>query len=533
MKMEKCPLILRSDDNRLTYTALFFILLIVNGWLEKTRSVSTKRICFEEVLGLAALNEIMLITYADSLGKNLEELKHLLQKHLRDVVGGVHILPFYPSSADRGFAPIDYSVVDPAFGTYDDIMEIGQEFELMVDFMVNHISCRSRYFQEFREKKDQSRYKDMFIRYRDFWPGGEPTEEDIGRIYRRKPRAPYVVVDFPDGTVEKVWCTFDEEQIDLNVGAEVTRDFIRDSLHYLAEKRASIIRLDAFAYAIKKLGTNCFFVEPEVWELLEYAREVLKPYDVEILPEIHEHYTIQLELAKRGYWVYDFALPMLLLYSLYSGDNRRLLHWLKICPHKQYTTLDTHDGIGVVDVKDLLSEEEIEQTKDYLFSRGANVKRIYNSMAYNNLDVYQLNCTYYSALGNDDDAYLLARAIQFFTPGIPQVYYVGLLAGENDIQLLEETKVGRNINRHYYSLEEAEKEMQRPVVKQLFELMRFRNSYPAFDGTFSAASRGGHRLRMTWHKEPYRTVLECDLKTHQFSISYLDPNTREERALVL
>jgi sucrose phosphorylase len=136
-------------------------------------------------------------------------------------------------------------------------------------------------------------------------------------------------------------------------------------------------------------------------------------------------------------------------------------------------------------------------------------------------------------LGNDDDAYLLARAIQFFTPGIPQVYYVGLLAGENDIQLLEETKVGRNINRHYYSLEEAEKEMQRPVVKQLFELMRFRNSYPAFDGTFSAASRGGHRLRMTWHKEPYRTVLECDLKTHQFSISYLDPNTREERALVL
>ena len=486
----------------------------------------------KEVLGLAVRNEIMLITYPDSLGKNLEELRHLLQKHLPGVVGGVHILPFYPSSADRGFAPIDYGVVDPAFGTYEDIMELGEEFDLMVDFMVNHISAQSSYFRDFKEKKDQSRFKDMFIRYKDFWPAGEPSEEDIGRIYRRKPRAPYVVADFADGTTEKIWCTFDAEQIDLDVTTKVTRKFIRDSLSFLAKRNASIIRLDAFAYAIKKLGTNCFFVEPEVWELLEYARDVLKPYQAEILPEIHEHYTIQLELAKRGYWVYDFALPMLLLYSLYSGDNKRLLHWLQICPHKQYTTLDTHDGIGVVDVKDLLTEEEIEQTKEYLFSRGANVKPIFNSMAYNNLDVYQLNCTYYSALGNNDAAYLLARAIQFFTPGIPQVYYVGLLGGENDIQLLEETKVGRNINRHYYSLEEAEQEMERPVVRRLFELMRFRNSYPAFDGRFSVGPIGESGLRITWQNDVHKAVLESNLKSHQFTISYWDSETHQERNLV-
>lgn len=147
-----------------------------------------------------------------------------------------------------------------------------------------------------------------------------------------------------------------------------------------------------------------------------------------------------MKLAERGYWVYDFALPMLLLYSLYFGKNERLLNWLRICPRQQFTTLDTHDGIGVVDVHDLLTQEEIEETKEYLFSRGANVKPIYNTPAYNNLDVYHLNCTYYSALGNNDAAYLLARAIQFFTPGIPQVYYVGLLAGENDLELLEKTK---------------------------------------------------------------------------------------------
>ena len=478
-------------------------------------------------------NEIMLITYPDSLGKNLDELKYILQKHLRGVIGGVHLLPFYPSSADRGFAPSDYTVVDPAFGSYEDVMELGEEFDLMVDFMINHISRQSKQFQDFKKNKDSSPYREMFIRYKDFWPGGEPTPEDLKKIYQRKPRPPYVDVKFADGTTEKTWCTFSEEQIDLNVDSQVTRDFIRDSLAFLAEKNAAIIRLDAFAYATKKLGTNCFFVEPEVWELLEFTQEVLAPYNVEILPEIHEHYTIQLKLAERGYWVYDFALPMLLLYSLYFGKNERLLNWLRICPRKQFTTLDTHDGIGVVDVHDLLTQEEIEETKQYLFSRGANVKPIYNTPAYNNLDVYQLNCTYYSALGNNDAAYLLARAIQFFTPGIPQVYYVGLLAGENDLELLEKTKEGRNINRHYYSLEEAEQEMARPVVQRLFELMRFRNSYPVFDGEFQVDPVGESGLRLAWQKGEYQAVLECDLKGHTFTITYREPETGEMRVLDL
>ena len=224
-----------------------------------------------------------------------------------------------------------------------------------------------------------------------------------------------------------------------------------------------------------------------MWELLEFARDTLKPYNVEILPEIHEH----------------------------------------------YTTLDTHDGIGVVDVKDLLSEEEIDQTKKYLFSRGANVKQIYNTAAYNNLDIYQLNCTYYSALGNNDHAYLLARAIQFFTHGIPQVYYVGLLAGENDIQLLEETKVGRNINRRYYTLEEAEEMIERPVVIELFELMRFRNSYPVFDSQFSSVAVGDNGIKLTWESDIYKTVLECNLKTHDFQIRYWNPETEQEVVLNL
>lgn len=188
-----------------------------------------------------------------------------------------------------------------------------------------------------------------------------------------------------------------------------------------------------------------------------------------------------MKVAKHGYYIYDFALPMVLLYSLYSGKSDRLAAWLRKCPMKQFTTLDTHDGIGVVDAKDVLTDDELEYTTNELYKVGANVSRKYSSAEYHNLDIYQINTTYYSALGNDDKKYFLARLLQVFAPGIPQIYYVGLLAGKNDLKLLEETKEGRNINRHYYSKEEIAKEVKRPVVQSLIKLLRFRNEEAAFD----------------------------------------------------
>ena len=148
---------------------------------------------------------------------------------------------------------------------------------------------------------------------------------------------------------------------------------------------------------------------------------------------------------------------------------------------KQFTTLDTHDGIGVVDARDILTPNEIGYTSNELYKVGANVKKKYSSADYHNLDIYQINSTFYSALGDDDKKYFMARLLQVFAPGIPQVYYVGMLAGKNDIELLEKTKEGRNINRHYYSREEIHEEVQRPVVSSLINLLRFRNNEAAFD----------------------------------------------------
>jgi sucrose phosphorylase len=472
---------------------------------------------------VAIKNKIQLITYPDSLGGNLPELHYVLRKYFSKAIKGVHLLPFYPSSSDRGFAPKTYDEVDPAFGTWDDVEKIGQDFDLIIDFMVNHISRQSVFFQDYIKKGDASEYADMFLSFNKMAPNGNISDEDLAKVYTRKPRPPFQQLERPNGTLEKIWCTFDYEQIDLDYNSPKTREVMRKFLIRLARNHPKMIRLDAIAYTTMKLGTNCFFLEPDIWELLEWFDDYASAFDTEILPEVHEHYTYQFRLAEKGYWCYDFSLPMLVLHSLYINTTRQLKSWLNKCPRKQITTLDTHDGIGVVDVAELLNQKEIDQTIEVLYEKGSNIKKTYSGPEYQNLDVYQVNCTYYSALGCDDDAYITARTIQFFAPGIPQVYYVGLLAGENDIELLESTKLGRNINRHNYTLEEIKKDIKKPVVQRLLRLMEFRNSYPAFNGEFTLMKSDDKSLILEWDHKQYNATAYINVQTHTTQITYNDP----------
>ncbi|EDN7816637.1 sucrose phosphorylase [Listeria monocytogenes] len=473
-------------------------------------------------------NKAMLITYSDSLGENMEELSKVMETYFEDAIGGIHLLPFFPSTGDRGFAPSDYTTVDSDLGSWEMIEKLGEKYYLMFDFMINHISRESLFFQDFKKEHLNSKYKDMFIRINDFFPLGRPNEKDLDLIYKRKDKAPFQEVEFADGETELVWNTFGEEQIDLDVTAEVTKEFIRQTIKNMAAHGCSILRLDAFAYAIKKLDTNDFFVEPEIWDLLDEVKAEAAKYDMELLPEIHEHYSIQMKIANHDYYIYDFALPMVMLYSLYSGRVERLAKWLEMSPMKQFTTLDTHDGIGVVDARDLLTDEELDYTSAELYKIGANVKKIYSSGKYNNLDIYQINSTYYSALGDDDKSYLLARVIQCFAPGIPQIYYVGLLAGKNDIDLLEETKEGRNINRHYYTMDEIENEVKRPVVKALCNLLRFRNTSEAFDleGSIEIETPSSNEIVIIRKNKTNKiaATLKANLSTKTFQISENERN---------
>ncbi len=473
-------------------------------------------------------NKVNLITYPDSLGSNLLELHYVLRRYLSNAVGGVHLLPFYPSSADRGFSPLTYDEVDPAFGTWDDIAIIGRDFDLTYDFMVNHISRQSVYFQDYIDKGAESEFADMFLSFNKLSPTGEIDEDLLAMVYTRKPRPPYTMIQRADGSREKIWCTFDYEQIDLDLQSPITKEVIRKFLIRLARTNAKMIRMDAIAYTTHKLGTNCFFLEPEVWEILEWLKEYITPFDTIMLPEVHEHYSLHLKIAAKGYWTYDFALPMLVLHTLYHHTSERLKNWFRICPRHQLTTLDTHDGMGVVDVQDLLTPDEIDATLNGLDEKGSNTRKIYSGEEFQNLDVYQVNCTYYSALECNDDSYIAARTIQFFAPGIPQVYYVGLLAGKNDIELVERTKNGRDINRHNYSLDEIATEIERPVVQRLLRLMEFRNAYPAFSGQFVIKEAPDDQLELAWTQAPYHATAHIDLRTYQSEITYYDSMQRKD-----
>ena len=478
-------------------------------------------------------NKVNLITYPDSLGSNLLELHYVLRRYFSQAVGGVHLLPFYPSSADRGFSPLTYEEVDPTFGTWDDIQMIGRDFDLTYDFMVNHISRQSFYFQDYIDKAMDSEYADMFLSFNKLSPNGEIDEEILAQVYTRKPRPPYTMIERADGSREKIWCTFDYEQIDLDLQSPKTKEVIRNFLIRLARTNAKMIRMDAIAYTTHRLGTNCFFLEPQIWEILDWLNEYIAPFDTIMLPEVHEHYSYHQKIAAKGYWTYDFALPMLVLHTLYHHTSERLKSWFRICPRHQLTTLDTHDGMGVVDVRDLLTPKEIEHTLKGLDEKGSNTRKLYSGEEYQNLDIYQVNCTYYSALECNDDSYIAARTIQFFAPGIPQIYYVGLLAGKNDIELVERTKNGRDINRHNFSLDEIEDNIQKPVVQRLLKLMEFRNTYPAFDGQFVIKDAPDDQLELAWSQSPFHATAHIDLNTYVSEITYYDSARRKDVTFVV
>jgi sucrose phosphorylase len=310
-------------------------------------------------------------------------------------------------------------------------------------------------------------------------------------------------------------------------------------LQRFREHGVKTIRLDAAGYAIKKAGTTCFMI-PETFEFIDELTAYAQSLGLEVLVEIHAYYRQQIEIAQRVDRVYDFVLPPLILHALFNKTARYLKAWLAISPRNAVTVLDTHDGIGVIDIgaladdpasSGLIPPEELAALVDTIHENSGGQSRQATGLAASNLDLYQVNCTYYDALGRNDRAYLIARAIQFFAPGIPQVYYVGLLAGMNDMKLLEETNVGREINRHYYSWDEVQEALTKPVVQDLLTLIQFRNEHPAFQGVFSVLESADHTLVIRWNNAELWTQLVIDFMETTMEICYLEGEVKKRLAL--
>ena len=475
-------------------------------------------------------NQVQLITYPDSLGGNLKTLNDVLHTYFYDAFrGGIHILPPFPSSGDRGFAPLTYLEIEPSFGTWADIRQIGEDFDVLLDLMVNHISRKSEFFQDFLKNGRESRYADLFITLDKLWPDGKPVAEDVEKMFLRR-TAPYSTYTIEkNGEQETVWTTFGKEnpseQVDMDMNSPIARQLLEAFLVNFSQNNVKIVRLDAVGYVIKKLGTSCFWVEPQVYEFIDWVTGLANSLGIELLPEVHAHYSTQYSLSANGNWIYDFILPYVVLDTLINKDSVRLREYLKTRPHKQFTMLDCHDGVPVKpDLDDLVSSEEARKLVDVSLARGANLSKIFSEKhkSDDGFDVHQIRCSYYSELGCDDDAYISARAIQFFAPGIPQVYYVGLLAGKNDEEAVKRTGEGREINRHNYSLEEIDAAVAQPVVQRLLALIRFRNEYPAFGGEFSVLDSREDALRVSWKKDSHKATLYIDLATSVSTINYVD-----------
>lgn len=475
-------------------------------------------------------NKVQLITYPDSLGGNLKSLNDVLEKYFTNTFkGGIHILPPFPSSGDRGFAPLTYFDIEPSFGTWADIKKIGEKHDVLLDLMVNHISKNSLYFQDFLQHGKNSKYSDLFLTLDKIWSDGTPVQDDINKMFLRRAE-PYSTFKITDTNEQiSVWTTFGKEtpseQIDLDINSQQVKDLLRDFFINFNKNNVKIVRLDAVGYIIKKLGTSCFFVEPEIYKFLDWITELAESLDISLLPEVHAHYTTQYKLAKYGNYIYDFILPYMILSTLVNKSGTQIAEYLKDRPSNQFTMLDCHDGIPVKpDLDDIVTTTEARKIVDHCLEHGANLSLVHSDShkSADGFDVHQIRCSYYSVLNCNDDAYLTARAIQFFAPGIPQVYYVGLLAGKNDESMVKKTGEGREINRHNFTLEEIDTACNQDVVKRLLKLIDFRNDYEAFDGKFTVESSNDNELKLSWKKNDKYCILNVDLTTSHSTIHYIN-----------
>ncbi len=477
-------------------------------------------------------NQVQIIAYVDRLaGGGFGELNRLFRGLLDGVFGGAHLLPFFTpiDGADAGFDPIDHTQVDARLGTWEDVRELSGAVELVADLIVNHVSSSSPQFLDFSKKGSASDYADMFLTYGRVFPEGA-SESNLLSLYRPRPTLPFSPYTMLSGERKIFWTTFNPEQIDIDVRHPRAEAYLDAILRKFQSSGIKMIRLDAVGYAIKKPGTSCFMI-PETFDFIAEQTSKARALGIEVLVEIHSHYLKQIEIARQVDWVYDFALPPLALHALFSRDPGPLARWLSISPRNAVTVLDTHDGIGVIDVgadangaPGLLSPAQIDNLVETVHQRSRGQSRQATGAAARNLDLYQVNCTFLDALGGRETDYLIARALQLFAPGIPQVYYVGLLGGTNDMELLARTGVGRDINRHYYTAEEIETALKRPLVQKQIRLIRLRNAHPAFGGEFQVAVPEESQIQIQWRLKEDWIKLRVDFSIPSAFIAGTSPN---------
>ncbi len=338
--------------------------------------------------------------------------------------------------------------------------------------------------------------------------GVSPKQLDLGDLPSK------AIVDWLESDVKYLG------QMDLNVKSPLVWDFYDDTLHKFRDYGAKVVRLDAFAYGSKEIGKPNFLNDPETFAILQRVKELAEQYQVTLLPEIHASYGEKIHelLCEKGYMTYDFFLPGLIIHAFEAQTGDNLVRWANEIIDQQLKVvnmLGCHDGIPLLDLKGFLGEEQIQSLIDTVVARGGYVKNLHGQK---NM-YYQVNATYYSALGEDDQKMLLARAIQLFMPAKPQVWYLDLFVGKNDHDaVVRAGKDGhKEINRTNLTVAEIQEKLSLDVVQKQLDLLRFRNTDPVFDGICQCQTTTDG-LSIRWEKDGRTVTLTANLKDYSFTI---------------
>nr|WP_315131422.1 glycosidase [uncultured Flavobacterium sp.] len=560
-------------------------------------------------------NGVMLNVYPDSIGEKFSDTITMLKMaDFKDVFSLLYVLPtFFNSDLDRGFSIIDYDINKDLVDTKDlkDLDEL--QIKLKFDIVLNHLSVASPQFKDMLQYGNESKFKDFFINWNEFWEGNGVKNEDgivipnpefLNKLFMRKSGLPILKVRFPDGSEQPYWNTFYQQitynpitvsdlqnikalteeqkqfivaivndaikdnqdfttidfkdctplkseilqiveqkrsylgQMDVNAASPLVWDFYEETLKKLNGYGCNILRLDAFAYLHKQVGESNFFNKPGTWEYLERIKKIAQQNDLMLLPEIHAEYGLHLhdEVADKGYYIYDFFLPGLAIHTIENKSSKALLTWAKEIIAKGYKTvnmLGCHDGIPVLDLKGkevngaynkgLLEDTEIESIMNKIMERGGRVKNLYDPSG-NKISYYQINATFFSALGEDEQKLLLARVIQMFMPGIPQVWYLDIFAGKNNYEAADNggSAGHKEINRTTLTMHDIEQGVKTEVVKKQLEIMHLRNTSTAFSGHVEINDTVDAIIDVKWVNGDTVAHLKANLQTYGFTIDHTE-----------
>jgi len=439
--------------------------------------------------------DTVLISYGDSIRdsskkQSLATLKRFADKHLGSCFSTIHLLPIFPYTSDDGFSVADYRMIRSDLGDWQDVRNLGENYDLMFDFVLNHCSRVSLYFADFRADRDP--YRDFFIY--------ESPEKDWSNLVR--PRSTPALTEIPTREgIKFVWTTFSADQVDLNYKNPKVLMEALDILFFYLSEGSRITRLDAIAFLWKEEGTSCVHLPQthEVVKLMRDLTEELSPGSV-LLTETNVPHKENISYFGEGdeaQMVYQFSLPPLLLHAIHTGNTQYLYDWLKDltpppagCTYFNFTA--SHDGIGVRPLEGLLPNDEVKQLLEDMRARGAYISTRRNKDGKNT--PYEINVTYFDAFRNPGNQsapwqvarFLLSQTFALSMRGIPGVYIHSLLATPNDISRVEITGATRSINRHQWNESELEALLEVPesntflLMREYLRRIRIRQDQAAF-----------------------------------------------------